>query len=525
MSNNAKILCYLLKSLKVNKKADDIFDLMEVHPPASGIICMIDVLNELGIENASVQFEFNDFHKISELPTPLIVQLQNENDRYVAVESIRNDSIKYYDADIGFVTEDLNVFNQKWSGIALIVFPKPYEKSNELLLKNFENGIIPVIILALLVIFYYLSNILLTGNGFLVLALFVVKMFGLGVSLLLLQNEINSENSIVNQLCSSKTVNCNQVLNSSDSKFLGLFSWSDLGIIYFSGSAFALIFTQHNSTFEMLNALFVLNLPTILFSFYSVWYQYFRAKAWCQFCLITISLFWVEFVLLWNIPKAIPILNLLKVILIFFLSFGIPVTLMLLFKATILKLQEFKSIKKELNRIKFDKTSIDNFLTIQNEKKEHTDIALRIFGTQDAINNLTIITSPTCPPCAAVHKKIEEYFNGCYDNFSLDIIFSIDTQFQKQTETCKVASKIIQIFKSQGQENALKAMHSWYNKTEKSYEKWQKLFPVADIEVDDILDSQYKWCVENSVHYTPTVLLNLKELHHFYDIDDLKYLL
>ena len=70
---------------------------------------------------------------------------------------------------------------------------------------------------------------------------------------------------------------------------MGIFSWSEVGISYFGVTlATLLLFPQYTGYLALINAI------CCPFSFWSVWYQKYRAKAWCTLCLITQACLWLS---------------------------------------------------------------------------------------------------------------------------------------------------------------------------------------------------------------------------------------
>lgn len=64
-----------------------------------------------------------------------------------------------------------------------------------------------------------------------------VLLFGLYICFLLLQKQMNAKSLYADKLCSLfKKSNCNDILESDASKFLGLFSWSEIGFAYFAST-------------------------------------------------------------------------------------------------------------------------------------------------------------------------------------------------------------------------------------------------------------------------------------------------
>ena len=80
------------------------------------------------------------------------------------------------------------------------------------------------------------------------------------------------------------------MLETKASSFFGIFSWSEVGFTYFSVSLLALlIFPQWICYLAACN---ILCLP---FTFWSIWYQKFRARNWCTLCVSVQATLWLLF--------------------------------------------------------------------------------------------------------------------------------------------------------------------------------------------------------------------------------------
>src|SRR5690606_37449520 len=96
------------------------------------------------------------------------------------------------------------------------------------------------------------------------------SMAGLGISLLLVWNEVDQHNPLIKEVCggNSERINCNAVLASARATFVGI-SWSIWGFSY--SAAFFLsqiLFTAQPANTYLWSILSILVTPYILFSLY-----------------------------------------------------------------------------------------------------------------------------------------------------------------------------------------------------------------------------------------------------------------
>ncbi len=506
---------------------------IETHPNTNTLSSYIDTMNELGIENAVLQLPKENYSQIYELPQPFLGHLEQNGGEFIMVEQAKDGFVAYYSAISGSIKEDWSTFKEKWSGIALLVFPetdqskKNKHKSYPLSIERYSQVLLAMVGVIFL-LFYVFSYHSLTAS-WLVSGILFTKSIGLLVSVLLLQNDHNESDSFINRFCSTGKNDCNKVLSSQNAKLFNWISWSELGVLYFAGGILTLILSYGQILSNPITLLFFLNLPTLFFSFYSIWYQYTQAKSWCRFCLITISLFWIEAFLFiaYYYSTSQSLFSNISLLSVFILciSFGLTFTVLIVLKSIINRAATLKNKEIELNKVKFNEEVVSALLR-NNETKEIPDTtSMVVYGEKNSAKNITIVTNPTCPPCVSTHKKVETYLNGCYDDLSLNIIFSVNPDKDKETEKYKVANRIIQIYISQGANVALEAMNAWYKQSEKSYDKWALIFPCENINVYQYMKEQNDWCENNQIAFTPTVFFNKKVLHRLYDVEDFKYLI
>ncbi len=125
-----------------------------------------------------------------------------------------------------------------------------------------------------------------------VIPLIGIYLIGIYICFLLVQKTLKIHSHTADRMCGViEAGGCDSVLETKASSFFGIFNWSEVGLSYFSVSLFVLLlFPQY------ISYLAVINFCCLPFSFWSVWYQKFRAKAWCTLCLCVQALLWLLFV-------------------------------------------------------------------------------------------------------------------------------------------------------------------------------------------------------------------------------------
>ena len=185
-------------------------------------------------------------------------------------------------------------FMKIWSGVVLLAYPA--EKSAEPdygMHKFVEIGNKAkrwVLSATCLFIFAYLfiSNGLYRHVSTVLLT--TVDLAGLYVTYHLVLKSLNIHSERGDDICSLlDRTGCHTVLSTSASKFFGLFGWSEVGLSFFSVSLGCLLVFP-----EYIGYLALVNACACPFSFWSVWYQKYRAKAWCTLCLITQGCLWLS---------------------------------------------------------------------------------------------------------------------------------------------------------------------------------------------------------------------------------------
>lgn len=247
------------------------------------------LLADYGVDAAGI--ELADKTQAALLPVPFIAQTPRG---YVIVTSIAGGKVSYISQSETEVADAVQ-FEESMSGKVLVAVVNPgagepdYDSHRFSDAANKAKKWVLAAGVVLLMAYLFVSNGLYRHVSMWLLAL--IDMAGVYITWLLVQKSAHIKNRHADAVCSVvEAGGCDDVLNMSASKFFGIFGWSEVGLSYFGVSLGCLLmFPQYTGYLALCN---VLCLP---FSFWSVWYQKYKAKTWCTLCLCVQSMLWLLF--------------------------------------------------------------------------------------------------------------------------------------------------------------------------------------------------------------------------------------
>lgn len=219
--------------------------------------------------------------------------LAHTPDGFVIVRNITDRQIEL-DAFDGPESLPKADFISRWDGRVLLAFPHlnacepDYAKHRFIDIANASKRYILGAALIFLFIYGFVSAGLWSHVSTILLT--AVNLVGLYVTYQLLLKTYNIKSTHADRICGIiDRTGCHTVLSTSAAKFFGIFGWSEVGFAYFSISLMTLLmFPQYIGFLALINAC------CCPFSIWSVWYQKYRAKAWCTLCLITQACLWLS---------------------------------------------------------------------------------------------------------------------------------------------------------------------------------------------------------------------------------------
>lgn len=492
------------------------------HPDYPSLKSVCDALCKWNIRHYPVRLEH---YELLSLKIPFIAHLDVLDGLFVFVEKIEKDIVTYYYTPHKVVKESYGVFIRKFSGATLILESSP-ESGEKEFTQNHQNEILsksllPVTILTIFIMlisnFIYTQNISLIINNYTNIGLVATKLIGLLASILLVLHEMKIHNPFTQKVCHfNSNFDCDVVLNSNASRLFGWINWADIGLIYFVGSLLYISIIQEQNNLWILSVLSLFALPYALFSIY---YQSFRLKKWCPFCLSVQVILITEFILLYPTLISpsflwIDILKLSSLLLV-------PASLWL-----ILKKHTFVVGEKLNERISFLQLKrIPEVFTYLLKKGGFVEFQegeeLFVFGNPNGKITITAIISLHCQPCALVFNQLSDLLDQ-NPEIKLHIIFSVDLDENSQ----ELVSKIYNLYKNKDENSTFEFLKEWYSTLNPSRMSLYKDLFLEDIEITEKTGYQSEELFEKfNVLSTPKVFIDGYKFPSQYQLRDIEFFL
>lgn len=499
-----------------------IFYNLKLHPHSPSLLSVADTLRKYKVENSTLRLPKNELNNI---PCPFIAHITKNNyDNFILCEEMNGAGIKYFDPNgRKHLLINYPEFNIQWTGVATVLSsPEPYREPNLFinkvsnLLRLYANLILLFAISSIIILLSLNNPFKFTeSNG----QIYVLSILGFMVSIAIAIKAIIPNNKYINAICSlTPKSNCNLSQEGTFS-FFNLITWHDLGVAYFfTYIASYLIIKDFSYTIHIF-----LNQLCIIFSIYSLVYQFFILKRFCLLCTTTVAIFIFEFIAL--IP-AYSSFNLFDIFTTYTFQYIILFLSILIIWVFIYFIwSDHIKTKIIAKRLLSFTTDFKLFNTLHKNESEipNTDqLETMIFGNNDSENTLCIISNPLCSPCRNLHKEINMLTS--LSNIKVELILLVNKNHGSLEYT--IAKHIISAYKN-SKLKTIKALDEYYKINSNS--KLDSFQNVNDIynseEVCETLDSNIDWCLNNNINATPIIYYNGRLLPSKYKISDIPYLI
>lgn len=283
------ILSDFLSALSVPHTADYTNRQFESMPFKS-LFGLSKLLDKYGV--SSQGFKLDDRKEIRKITPPFLAHTPRG---FVIVTGIGDDTVDYLTQGVA-EKMPLDNFRQAWDGNVFLAFPSDsamepdYHSHARMIFISKAKKVMLWVLGAALFLYLFISNGI-YRHVTLILAT-LCDFLGLALTFMLVQKSMRIKSRAADLVCGVlQEGGCDSVLETRASSFYGIFSWSEVGFTYFSVSLLALlVFPQWTGYIAACN---VCCLP---FTLWSIWYQKFRAKAWCTLCVSVQATLWLLFI-------------------------------------------------------------------------------------------------------------------------------------------------------------------------------------------------------------------------------------
>lgn len=483
--------------------------LYEEHPHKYNLYGLSKMLEEYGVANAGVRINGKN---IFSLEVPFIAHIGND---FVVVNQVTDNLVNYHwrDKDIEVSIEQ---FQNLWSGVVLIAeadeasIEPEYQQHQKLHFLNvFQNALLVGIPLITL-LWMYVKQELHIFNA----VLFLLYAIGALTSLMLLQKQIYEHGQYADKICSLfKQKDCNNVLESDAAKLFGWISWSEIGLGYFLSNL--LLMAAYP---KLMPYLTIINIFTMPYTIWSVWYQYQVVKQWCMLCMVVQGILWLAVLTafiggLIHLPDFnVPDICTVGMVYIF------PTLLINKVSSWLATQKKTIHTVQELNSLKTTEEVFNALLKKQPYHPIDTTASGIIFGNPEAPLRISILTNPHCEPCAKMHIRIEKLLQKANDKLCIQYIFSAFNDNLLKSNRFLIAA-----YQNESKEKAEEIYHQWYDKEKYHADAFIRSlgYDITSESVTEELKRHNDWKETNKLSATPTILVNGYLLPEHYQIEDI----
>lgn len=487
---------------------------MEVIPFAESMLGLATILSEYNIPNRCVRVSDDDVLCIDQ---PFITM---RNGGFIIAELMKNGEVTVTDSTGKCDVIPFPEFTEGWNRVILVgnVSEKSYEP--EFAEHRHEEkvaNIIRIVAVVCCVVIMVGSLIGLPIGGCFKYIIGLLSGCGVYISYLLLEKDLDIPNRITDRICGIiKENSCSEVTQSKGAELFGVLHLSEIGAAYFSVNLLAVLYIQ-----EMWNVVFAISLCVLPFTFWSVWYQKFKAHTWCALCLCIVALLWIEgciVVVAWNEWEISFMEFIVKgiIMLAFYVVVAIGVHYLMRIVERSLTLRH---CERAYNHLKTQPLVLRTYEMSTPQIDINPEVcSTLIFGNPDARQTFTIMSNPYCWPCAMMHRHIKDWPG---DDKKIQCVFISVSQEREIINKYFIAA-----YQQLGQEKAWKLMCGWFDGGKEQEEQYFENCGL-DLTTEDVrkeMERHRKWHEKNRFAGTPVVLLNGHELQPPYSIDDYVYM-
>lgn len=481
------------------------------HPNAPGVSAITDTLNDLSIDNAAIEIPFTELHKLDHTFMAYIKQDREEQFAMVQKKDDGNWQVTI-DVDKQIIISSQKL-EQLFTGLVILIDPAPVKKLYNLRRVLQMKYIMPVVIA--------LAYIVSFSNNIAAISHFIFGAAGLLATMLIAAKDLGFNTGSLEKFCNlSSATNCEEVLKSRFSSITGNSKLYDLSLVFFATQTFFWLFC-----FALQPAAaayqYIVSLAVVPVTLASLYVQGFVLKKWCPLCLTICAVLWSQAIVgaAMILPAPGFTFNLSLI-----LAFGTAAAIIWAAWHFIKELLQKTAKNEELNisQLSF-RRNYHLFIPFYRQLPEmDTSISgVRdiVLGPRNGSVNMIVVSNPLCKTCIALHSRLHQWVSQ-YPGLSVTLRFYVPVENNTDKRTL-VAAKLVELYMSDAQ-RGLAEMDEWYRNPDVDdfYKRNSRMHSTDALEV---LKRHRKWCLEQNIFVTPSIIINRKRFPVFYEPEDAGY--
>lgn len=524
-SVNDNLVSRFVQKSRIRVNPHKVNEFLDYHPSHPSLASFQDLFDDLEIENMTVRLSAND---LKEVEYPMIAHLSENKGRFVLVESYSDDKVSYFDGKSSN-KESVNVFEERWSGMALLLGTN----------KNLENvrpfselvDINKWTILGSLIILAVISSgvvqVVHSSESLILWSIITSSsVVGLWLSTSLYKIENEEGSKLESRFCGKgEKLDCSSVVKSQKAKLFGFLSWSQLGVFFFGGQIVSVFFLGHdNNEFDVWNILSLFHILAFPGFLYSLYVQHFILKKWCSLCLITQTLIVINLMtfLLNGYPNFDKEFNLISANLVF-LSFLISLLFLYFFVQLSKDVGKLKLAKRALEQFKADTEIFDFKLQTSTSKKFPVT---RDDDPSVNKNKILLVLSPHCTPCQDAFYELKKLRKLKPDSFHLE--YRLSSPYKDERRHLEYVKHFLALTAQEPLEEIENILDSIFSVSDRkdNYQEWMRNNPVLEVDekiLKQKIEEHNRFLQLAQISVTPTIYINGRKLPSIYRVRDLKY--
>ena len=520
--NIDNILIDFLKCLKVKHTFSFSNKYYWEHPHRNNLFGLSKMLSDYGIKNAATRIDDKE-KDILNIETPFIAHFGGD---FVTVRQVDVNKVSFFWKGLDHILPVSN-FLDAWTGVVLLVETseksiepdyKKHKKNDRL---NFFKKALFLSACGFILVWAYINHMLynpsLSVTRLSISMILCVNLTGAYIGYLLVLKQMNIQSRYADKICSLfKQNNCNHILETKAAKLFGIFGWSEIGLGYFSTNILLLLFSP-----QTVYLIALINILTLPYSFWSVWYQKVKVEQWCVLCLLVQVLLWTIFIIngLFGYIQ-IPALN-VQVLLDLILIGSCYSAMILSINALVPKFNADRLIpflRQAFSSIKADEHVFSALQKQQPFYETHPADSIIRFGNPGSPLQITVLTNPYCYPCSLMHKRIETLLRKMNNNMSIQYILSSFHESLNPTNKYLIAACLTN-------NNHAQIFSDWFEKGRELKDDYFKgmTLDMDHPEIEIEFQKHEVWREKTQIRATPTILVHGYQLPENYKIEDLQY--